>query len=374
MKYCRTCLMPDTRPRVRFDETGQCNGCRYAEERRQVNWAARKKQFIELLGRQDSEPWNVIVPCSGGKDSSRIAYELKYTYGMSPLAVCFGQYMWTPEGQHNLNRLCQAGIDVHYWRVNQQVMRYLARRFFRERGHPKNAYDSAVTAVPMRTALAFRIPLIVHAEHGESFYGGNVLSEEHRRVRSLDEVLENQVGDDARNWADHYVSEADLAPYILPEAEELKALGVEDVYWSWYHPWSIWENACWARDVLRFKPAQYGENGGWGWGKSDGSFEGFDSIDDMIDTLDFHLMYVKFGFGRATRMASRLIQLNLMTREQGLNLVRIWDSEPPHSFWEPICEYLGISRGELTEIIDSHRGEGLFELRSGVWTPTFEVS
>ncbi len=73
------------------------------------------------------------------------------------------------------------------------------------------------------------IPLIVYAEHGDSEYGGRVLSERHRRERDLEEVLEHCVGDDARNWAGEGVSEADLYPYIYPD-------DVGDtlaVYYSW---------------------------------------------------------------------------------------------------------------------------------------------
>ena len=91
------------------------------------------------------------------------------------------------------------------------------------------------------------------------------------------------------------------------------------------------------------------------WGKSDGSFEGFDSIDDKIDDLDFFMMGVKFGFGRATRMASRLIQGGHLTREQGMELVKRYDGEYPKTYLPEVLDYLNMTEGELGEIIAKHR-------------------
>ena len=42
--------------------------------------------------------------------------------------------------------------------------------------------------------------------------------------------------------------------------------------------------------------------------RSDGTFTNFDSLDDKIDNVYYFMQYVKFGFGRATRDSSRMIQ------------------------------------------------------------------
>ena len=109
-----------------------------------------------------------------------------------------------------------------------------------------------------------------------------------------------------------------------------------------------------------------GSRGSW-WGKSDGSFEGFDSIDDKIDDLDFYMMYIKFGFGRATRMASRMIQNGHLTREEGLALVRQHDGEFPNWYLPAILEYLGLYEEELIDLIDTHRNEEIWKQENGIW-------
>ena len=65
------------------------------------------------------------------------------------------------------------------------------------------------------------IKLIFYAEHGESEYGGNVIKEDSDRIRDLEEVLENQIGDVPENWIDDYVSLNDINMYKYPEADRI---------------------------------------------------------------------------------------------------------------------------------------------------------
>jgi hypothetical protein len=44
----------------------------------------------------------VIVPCSGGKDGSFVAHQLKYKYGMNPLTVTWAPLVATEIGRRNL--------------------------------------------------------------------------------------------------------------------------------------------------------------------------------------------------------------------------------------------------------------------------------
>ena len=382
MRWCARCLMPSTRPRISFDEEGVCNACRFHESKAQIDWQAREAEFRQIVDttharRQPGQPYDCIVPFSGGKDSATVAYRLRQA-GLHCLLVCYGQLLWTDVGRRNLSAVADAGFDILYWRVSQAASRKLARRFLVERGHPKQHYDAGVNAVPLITAVKFGIPLVFYAEHGESEYGGHILSENHRRERDLAEVLENQVGDDARNWATDGLTEADLYPYIYPDLAGIERVGVKAYYFSHFFRWDIYENAKLARETLGFVQKRhigvditrtYVDSEGvprW-WGKSDGSFEGFDSIDDMIDDLDYYLMHVKFGFGRSARMASRLIQNGHMTREQGLEFVRRYDGEFPRTYLPQVLEYLDMSEAELVEIVDRHRNPEIWDQKDGKW-------
>ena len=45
MRYCKKCTMPDTRPGITFDSEGVCSACRHYENRKNVDWDARFKEF-----------------------------------------------------------------------------------------------------------------------------------------------------------------------------------------------------------------------------------------------------------------------------------------------------------------------------------------
>lgn len=365
IQWCRSCLMPNTRPRIVFDETGECNACLYAEERKTMDWTVKKAEFLELVDRKRKHPvYDCIVAFSGGKDSAAIAWRMKHELGLNPLLVCYGQMIWTDVGRRNFHRIADDGFDILYWRVNQDVCRKLARRFLTERFHIKNHYDSAVSAVPTRTAIQMGIPLVFMAEHGESTYGGLVLSEESRRTRDATEVLEHQVGDDARNWAVDGLTDKDIFPYIFPAEAEISNAGVEIHYWAYYFPWDIKGNADLMREKVDFEAVQP---------RSDGSPEGYDSVDDAVDGIDFWGMHLKFGFGRATRICSRLIQAGHTTREEGLKIVKQYDGEFPEMYLQEVLDYVGMMRDELMALSDKHRNPELWEQRSGTWQPRFLV-
>ena len=104
VKFCARCVMSNQRPRITFDKHGVCSACNYAEYKKNIDWDDRKKQFKALCDKHRSKDgsYDVIVPCSGGKDSSTIAHRLKYEYGMHPLSVTFSPPIYTEIGFKNL--------------------------------------------------------------------------------------------------------------------------------------------------------------------------------------------------------------------------------------------------------------------------------
>jgi len=361
VRYCKTCLMPDTRPRIEFDADGVCNACHTAAAKNEVDWDARRQEFLELVDEHKAKdgPYDCIVPWSGGKDSSAIAYKLKFEFGLNPLLVTFSPLMPNDVAAHNREALIRLGFDHLMVRADQKVSRRLARRFFIERGDPKIHWNAGINSVPVRAAVNYKIPLLFYAEHGESEYGGRVLSGDHLKMRDFAEVLEHQIGDDPRNWMDDEISERDLGPYIYPEHDDIESVGVKALYFAYFFRWSMLENYNFIKDKIDFVTEPNG--------RTDGTFTDFDSLDDKIDNLYYHMQFIKFGFGRAVRDACRMIQNGQMTRADGLDLVRKYDDEFPKTFHGEHLEYLGLGEAEFTESIDKHRDPKIWEQRGNQW-------
>ena len=366
ISYCKNCLMPNTRPRISFDEDGICNACRHAEEKwKYVDWDLRKNEFLELLKHYKSKDgyWDCIVPWSGGKDSSSIAHKLKFEFGMNPLLVTFSPQLPNEVGHHNREAFIQQGFDHIFFRPDQRVHRRLSKRFFIERGNQKVAWDAGINTIPIQIAVKFNIPLVFYAEHGESEYGGKVLSEEHKKIRDFTEVVEHQIGDDPRNWLDEEISIKDINPYLYPDTEEIRRVRVKAVYFSYFFKWSSFENYHYIKDKYDFQTCPDG--------RTEGTFTNFDSLDDKSDNLYYYMQYIKFGFGRAVRDASRMIQNKQLSRAEGLELVKKYDNEFPSKYFKDMLDYLSLTEYEFYKIIDKHRNPEIWKKENGKWCLRF---
>ena len=94
MRYCKSCLYPETKPDLSFDENGICNACLNYNYRAEVDWDERKEEFLKIVKQYrstDGSNYDCIVPVSGGKDSHFQVWLLKKKYGMNPLLVAFQQ-------------------------------------------------------------------------------------------------------------------------------------------------------------------------------------------------------------------------------------------------------------------------------------------
>ena len=93
-----------TRPRIAFDEQGRCNACQWTETKKTLDWDSRIKELEALLDseRRSDGTFDCLVPVSGGKDGSYVAYNLKHKYGMNPLAVTVTPALPLPLGEENL--------------------------------------------------------------------------------------------------------------------------------------------------------------------------------------------------------------------------------------------------------------------------------
>ena len=79
VKFCKKCVISNQRPRITFDKDGVCSACNFAEfKKNNCDWEAREEELIKLCDkhRKNNGEYDVIVPCSGGKDGSSVAHKL----------------------------------------------------------------------------------------------------------------------------------------------------------------------------------------------------------------------------------------------------------------------------------------------------------
>ena len=116
IKYCKTCLFPETKPDLFFNDDGVCSACIGADRKEnQIDWVQREKDFFKIVKKfklkKDVIGYDCLIPVSGGKDSTYQAYFMKEVCKMNPLCVCFETTMTTELGRRNLDNLSKMGMD-----------------------------------------------------------------------------------------------------------------------------------------------------------------------------------------------------------------------------------------------------------------------
>jgi len=176
IRFCTRCTISSMRPRITFDAEGVCSACRFAEKKATTDWAAREDELVALCNKHRSHDgsFDVVVPCSGGKDGGFVAHQLKHRYGMHPLCASFAPLLPTDIGKQNLAAFIASGFDVVQCHPNGQAARKLARLAFEHMGDPFQPFIYGQTNFPLRVAVAENIGLIMYGEDGEAEYGGMV--------------------------------------------------------------------------------------------------------------------------------------------------------------------------------------------------------
>lgn len=368
VKFCKKCTISNQRPRILFDEKGVCSACNYAEFKRfKIDWGAREKELIDLCNkyRKNNGEYDVIVPCSGGKDGSFVAHQLRFKYGMNPLAVTWAPLKPTAIGRKNLDSFISAGFNHILGTPNPLVTRKLTELSFRHLGDPFQPFIYGQTNFPLHMAVKNNVQLIMYGENGEVEYGGDMKNafRPDREIQDHDEHYFS--GLPPEFWSNHGITLNDLFPFMAPSFESIQENKTKIHFFGYYKYWDPQENFYYCLEHTGFEPNPE---------RSQGTYSKYASLDDQIDGFHYYLSYIKFGIGRATSDAAHEIRDGKISREEGLALVKRYDGEFPKKYFQDFLDFCSITESEAIEIIDSwrsdhiwSRGEMGWELRNPIW-------
>ncbi len=371
VRYCARCVISNQRPRITFDDRGVCGACRFAEQKKKtIDWARRENELQELLARhrKGDGSFDVVVPASGGKDSSFVAHQLKYKYGMHPLTVTWSPHLYSEVGWKNLQNFIHAGgLDNILATPDGKVHRELTRLAFEHVGDPFQPFIYGQKAFPMRIAARFGIPLIMYGEDGEVEYGGDQAATGRSGHDASEDLIRHYFsGIGPLHWVDYGMRREDLGFYLPPGAEECFRAKLDIRFLGYYKKWVPQENYYYAVENTGFQANPDG--------RSEGTYSKYASLDDRIDGFHYYLSYIKFGIGRATSDAAHEIRDGHITREEGVALVRRYDGEFPKKHFREFLDYTGLSEKRFWEIIDGFRPPHLWEKSGGEWKLKSQVS
>lgn len=338
MKYCKNCIMPDTKPDLKF-ENGLCSACINYAYRSKIDWKQREEEFRELLTNSKGK-YTCVVPVSGGKDSH--AQVLKVLeMGGNPLAVNARTCHLSGIGRENLDNIANLGVDLIEIQPNLKIRRELNKLCLETVGDISWAEHVSIFTIPVKVAIDYEIPLILWGENPQNEYGGP--NQESNGSRMLDRSwLEEFGGLLGLRVTDLPFSSEDIQLYQYPE----QVSGITGVFMGYYFPWDGHENAIKARDH------------GFKYFSREVQSSGFpyENLDNYQTGIHDFFKFLKYGFGRATDMSCSLIRRGIITREEGKEHALQWDGKFPWLYLdkslEEILEPLNISIERFKELCE----------------------
>ncbi len=177
MFICKSCVLPESFPGIKFNEEGICNYCltkgRKEEDLRQIKDKYRQR-FLSLLEEvrgRNGNGYQVVLAYSGGKDSTFTLKLLREEFGMKVLAVTFDHGFLSGQAAENIRTVAEAlGVDHLNFSPGRPA---LNRAFFRSIStdiYPLKALERASSicntcmnlakSFMLKTAFEMRIPLI----------------------------------------------------------------------------------------------------------------------------------------------------------------------------------------------------------------------
>jgi N-acetyl sugar amidotransferase len=374
IKFCKKCVVSNQRPRIHFDEKGVCGACRFVEfKENKIEWQEREKLLRELCDRyrRDDGRFDVIVPSSGGKDSGRVAHELKYNYGLHPLTITWAPFEYTPEGFRNFRNFTDVGgfNNLMAW-PNGRVHRKLARVAFEALGDAWQPFTYGQVCYAFHIAERFDVKLVFFGENGEAEYSGDprvydlrgmpfeIWAEQYFKGVTVDDLIRYGLEETDFFTKDDF-DESDLTFYRPPDLGSVQEKGIEFHWFSFYKKWTPQENYYYSSEHTGFEANPEG--------RSEGTYSKYASLDDQLDGFHHYLAFIKFGIARATSDAAHEVRDGHITREEAMALVRRFDGEFPRRWFGEFLKYLNITEEHFWNVVDRFRQPHIWARQNGVW-------
>lgn len=331
--------MPDTRPGITFKD-GVCSACQSYEKRKDIDWGKRFEELEALCAKYRGKGmFDCAIAVSGGKDSHFQVHMMKEVMRMNPILFTVeDNFDLTEAGKHNLKNISEEfGCNIISLKPDIKTQKKMMRKTFEENGKPTWYIDRLIYTYPLHMALKFDTPLLVYGENISFEYGSGV------ETYSAKEQINNGVAED-------------LGYGGLLKAPDVSSL--DPMYLSYFVPWNSYSNYLFAKS-RGFHDLTHE------WNRTH-CIEDFDQVDSRAYLVHPWMKYPKFGHATATDYASRFIRYGMMTRDEGMKLVREHDSKLDPLCVRDFCKFLGYTETEFWKIVDKFYNKDIFDF-DGQW-------
>ena len=224
MKYCKLCVLPDSRPNLYILSDGICTACYSKKNLKKINWNIRKTSFLKLVSnlKKKNNLYDCVVPVSGGKDSTWQIIEILKN-NLKPLAFTYKPVLRTKIGQQNLDNLKKLGVDHIEFSISEKTEQKFLKKAFYKFGAVAIPMHMAMWNISFNLAKKFSVPYIVWGENSAIEYGG---AKKDQNLKNLDNKWIKKFGINfgttAKDWVDKDLTRKDMAPFFKDETKTKK--------------------------------------------------------------------------------------------------------------------------------------------------------
>lgn len=347
LQYCIRCCMPETSEGINYDERGVCQSCRSSEMKMHIDWNAREcelRKILEEAKRNSGDNYDCMVPISGGKDSIFQLHVLTRQYGMRPLACTFSHNWYSKTGWENLWS-CLEKLDVDHimFTPRRSLVNKIAKKSLYAIGDSCWHCHAGVGAFPLQVAIKYDIKLMIWGESIAEFgskgtYEKPIEFDDEYYMKVSTKVSPEKMIDGKD------ITAKDIIPFRLPTKEVFLKAGVRGIHLGDYIFWD-------GERQVEFIKQEYG----WQEDRIEGTYKGYKSVECRMPGVHDYLKFLKRGFGRATDHASQDVRAGIMTREEGFEIIKKYDSQKPAEAMEFYLKSTGLSEEEVINTITSMR-------------------
>lgn len=357
MKLCKNCLIPEIRP-DQFLVNGICNGCISFENKKNIDWDQRSVQLQKIINDLNLDPnkWNCIIPSSGGKDSTYQAIRAR-ELGLNPLIVTATTCHLSDLGKKNIENLKKIGFDTIEFSSNHVVRKKINQLCLKEIGDISWPEHVSIFTIPIKIACKFNIKLIIYGESPQIEYGGPELSLSNFILdKKWMEEFGGLIGLRVEDLINHYgFNEKDLEFIKYPSLDELNNSKIKSIFLGFFEEWDSIKNFETAK---KYGFQQYEKN-------IENGYFAFEKIDNYQHGIHDYFKFLKYGFGRATDQLSLLIRKKIISRNEGIQLVKKYEGSFPKSYLgkslKEILDNIEISMKEFVNICDKFTNKKIFK-------------
>ncbi|MCB2311585.1 hypothetical protein LGL55_10015 [Clostridium tagluense] len=171
MKVCTKCVLPETVPGIKFDEDGVCNFCNDSKfiEKVSINREfSCEDELIECIKKYKNtdRKYDVLVPVSGGADSSNVLITLVQKYNLRALAFHNDHGYEDNVATDNVRKLCKSlGVDLVLMQHDYDFMKKLWKYINESNVKGLNSCyvcGNILYLNAIETANKFNIPLVIN--------------------------------------------------------------------------------------------------------------------------------------------------------------------------------------------------------------------